>query len=243
MPPNMDLAFNSVVAAVHNGELTEKRINESVYRVLRLKYQRGLVANPYVKTANVASVVGTAAHLKTAQNITDHSTTLIKNDGTLPLAKNSGKSVLVTGWGVHTVDQLASDLDARGVNADGFWTGSPTQATIDQAVAQAQTHDLTVVTSMTAWNDATQQHLIKALIATGKPVVVAAVRDPYDIAYYPEAKNYLATYSYTDVALESLTRTLFGEVNPSGKLPVMIPVANTQDQVLYPFGFGLSYGG
>ena len=37
-------------------------------------------------------------------------------------------------------------------------------------------------------------------MATGKPVVVAAVRDPYDLAYFPTMTTGLATYSYTDVA-------------------------------------------
>ena len=51
---------------------------------------------------------------------------------------------------------------------------------------------------------------------TGKPVVVAAVRNPYDIAEFPDVPSYVATYSYKDVALESLTRVLFGEVSPTG---------------------------
>jgi beta-N-acetylhexosaminidase len=69
------------------------------------------------------------------------------------------------------------------------------------------------------------------------------VRDPYDIAYFTDAPNYLTSYSYSDVSLESITRVLFGEVDPSGRLPVMIPKAGTQDETLYPFGAGLSYGG
>jgi beta-N-acetylhexosaminidase len=33
---------------------------------------------------------------------------------------------------------------------------------------------------------------------------------------------------------------MYGEVNPSGKLPVTIPTADGSG-VLYPFGHGLSY--
>jgi beta-N-acetylhexosaminidase len=246
MPPDMDLAYASVLKAVHDGEISEKRIDQSVYRVLRLKYERGLFADPYVDTTRVDEVVGTPAHLATAQEITDHSITLLKNDGTLPLAKNSGKSVLVTGYGDHTTAQLTSDLNRRGVRADTYTTGAaPKQTAIDAAVARARTHDLTVVTTYTAWSDAnkTQQTLVKALTATGRPVIVVAVRDPYDIAYFTDAPNYLTSYSYSDVSLESITRVLFGEVDPSGRLPVMIPKAGTQDETLYPFGAGLSYGG
>jgi beta-N-acetylhexosaminidase len=72
-------------------------------------------------------------------------------------------------------------------------------------------------------------------------VVVAAVRDPYDIAAFTEAPTYVATYSYTAPALEALTRVLFGEVDPGGRLPVMLPAAGDAGRVLYPYGYGLGY--
>ena len=45
---------------------------------------------------------------------------------------------------------------------------------------------------------------VKALLDTGKPVVVVATRDPYDIAYFTAAPTYLATYSYSPVAVTSV---------------------------------------
>ena len=73
-----------------------------------------------------------------------------------------------------------------------------------------------VVATNKAWTSAGQQKLVKQLVATGKPVVVVAVRDPYDIAYFTDAPTYLATYSTTAISMESLARVLFGEVQPAG---------------------------
>jgi beta-N-acetylhexosaminidase len=87
---------------------------------------------------------------------------------------------------------------------------------------------------------AAQQALVRALLATGKTVIVSAMVTPYDISYLPKVQTYLATYGYTAGSIESLIRVIYGEVNPTGKLPVTIPQAGGAG-VLYPFGHGLSY--
>ena len=79
--------------------------------------------------------------------------------------------------------------------------------------------------------------LVAELVASGKPVIVAAVRDPYDIAYLPSAETYLATYSYAGVSVRALAKTLFGEMNPSGRLPVDIPAAGDPGTVLFTGSF------
>ena len=128
---------------------------------------------------------------------------------------------------------------------------TPTTTDIDAAVAAAQDNDLVVVSTNNAYaiNAATgqptaaaaaQTQLVQALLATGKPVVVAAMRNPYDVASFAEAPTVLDTYGYTAHQVESLVRVLFGEVNPTGRLPVSIPRADGTGE-LFPFGHGLGY--
>jgi beta-N-acetylhexosaminidase len=237
-----------VLAAVRDGELTERRIDRSVLRILRLKFRHGLVANPFVDESRVPVTVGTPDHLTTAQSITDRTVTLVKNDlvmngrARLPLATRPGRRVLVTGWGVNTTATLAAALNSRGQVGDALATGiSPTREQIDAAVAAAGARELTVVTTNGLRSNPQQRQLVEALRATAVPLVVVAVAEPYDIAYVPSVPTYLATYSYTAVALESLTRVLLGEVSPVGRLPVTIPAADSPDTALYPFGYGLGY--
>jgi beta-N-acetylhexosaminidase len=242
MPPDMDTAYDAVVAAVKSGRISQQVLNDHVRRVLELKYEKGLVANPYVDTSAVDSVVGTPDHLAAADAITNRTATLVKNDDSaLPMAVE-GTKVMVTGYGVTTKQTLADALTARGAQVTVKETGSnPSNATINRAVAAAADQDSVVVTTMKAWSTPQQQKLVEHLLATGKEVIVVAVRDPYDIAYFDDAPTYVATYSYSPVAIEALARVLTGEVKPSGKLPVDIPVAGAPDTVLYPFGFGLTY--
>lgn len=248
MPPNMDVAYNAVLDAVRSGEIAEERIEESVHRILKLKQKRGLFKDPYVNKGSVYKIVGAPQHKAVAKAITEKTITLVKNDsGTLPLQENSGEKALVTGYGasvygLNAVDTLAQGISEHGVPADAFETGyTPNDATISEAVSRAEASDLVVVTTGWAWAVEEQQKLLEALLETGKPVVVVAVGDPYDIAYFPEADTYLATYGFRAVSMEALSRVLFGEVNPSGRLPVSIPAANDPKNILYPYGYGLSY--
>ncbi|ADB35084.1 glycoside hydrolase family 3 domain protein [Kribbella flavida DSM 17836] len=248
MSPAMDVAYNAVLAAVRSGRITEKRLDQSVYRVLRLKHLNGVVADPMVDVAAVPSVVGTPEHYAAAQRIADRTTTVVKNEaGLLPLSAGPRK-VLVTGYGVSTTQTLANRLTARGATTTVRQTGAtPSDTAIAGAVAAARANDLTVVLTMKAWDTAVtdkqgkQQKLVKDLLATGKPVIVVAVRDPYDIAYFTAAPTYLATYSYADVSMESLAKVLYGELKPAGKLPVDVPVAGSPATKLYPFGHGLTW--
>jgi beta-N-acetylhexosaminidase len=243
MPPNTAVAVNAVLDAVRAGELTEARIDQSVYRILRLKLRRGLFPLPYVNESKVGKVVGSSAHVEAADAITDKTVTLVRNQGSsLPL-RGAG-NILVAGWDATTATTLASELSRRGLTAEPLSTGTnPTQTTIDRAVAAAAGKDLVLVATNRAWTagNAGQQRLVRALAGGPAPVVAVATRDPYDIAYFPEVDAYVASYGWHRAALGAVARVLTGEVNPTGKLPVSIPVAGQPGTTLYPFGHGLSY--
>jgi beta-N-acetylhexosaminidase len=159
--------------------------------------------------------------------------------------------VLVTGYHNATFDstgEFGRALTDRGATVTTLPYGTrPTDAQIAAAVTAAGANDVTVVFTNKAWDTAAtdpngqQQKLVKQLVATGKPVIVVAARDPYDIAYFTEAATYLVAYSYNAPLMQGLARLVYGEVSPIGKLPVAIPVAGDPDTALYPFGHGLTW--
>ncbi|MEO3752584.1 glycoside hydrolase family 3 N-terminal domain-containing protein [Streptomyces sp. B6B3] len=244
MPPDLDLAYHAVLDAVASGELTEERIDESVRRILTLKREQGIVAAPFADPDRVPEVVGNADHERAAQEITDGTTTLVRNDdAVLPLSAG-GQNVLVAGSGPSrsATEALSARIGERDVTVTSQHAGAdPDPAAIDAAVAAAADADTIVVTTNDAAARPGQAALVDALIATGKPVVTIATGLPYDIAHYPRAGTHLATYSTVPVALEAATRVLFGETDPGGSLPVMVPVADDPDTPLFPLGHGLTY--
>jgi beta-glucosidase len=108
-----------------------------------------------------------------------------------------------------------------------------------------------------------QDDLVKALIETGKPVIVYLMNGrPLSVNYIAEKANALIEGWFAgEEAGNAFANILFGDVNPSGKLTISIPKSAGQlpiyynskpsshhyeyvsesNKPLYPFGFGLSY--
>ena len=242
MPVHLDVAINSVIAAVKSGELSMQRIDLSVLRVLKMKFKRGILFTPFVDPSRVMQTVGTPAHLSTAQDIADRGITAIANDaGLLPL-KQKPASALVTGWGVSTTATLAQKLTAHGTAATAYQTGqAPTDAQIAQSVAAAQKAGLVVVLTNNIASFPLQLKLLQALQATGKPVIAVAAQIPYDAGFVSPVQTWLATYGYITPTLEALAKVILGETKPVGKLPVDIPAGTDMQKVKYPFGHGLTW--
>ncbi|MFJ5830082.1 glycoside hydrolase family 3 protein [Streptomyces sp. NPDC093089] len=251
-PPKLDVAWNAVLTAVREGELTEARLDESILRILRLKSKLGLFRKAYVTRAGVDRVVGTAAHRAGADRIAEATTTLLLNeDDFLPLSPVTHGDVLVVGadpaspsgtTGPPTTT-LATALNELGFTATALSTGiTPTAAKIDEAVAAAAGRSAVLVGTYNVSATSPQRALVARLVATGVPVVTVALRNPYDIARISGQRATLASYSWTDVELRAAVRVLAGRARPLGRLPVPVQHADDPSRVLYPVGHGLSYG-
>ncbi|WP_342042946.1 glycoside hydrolase family 3 N-terminal domain-containing protein [Bacillus sp. OTU2372] len=108
-----------------------------------------------------------------------------------------------------------------------------------------------------------QLQLLQRVMETGTPVVVVLIQGrPHAIPWIAEHAPVLLSAWYPgQMGGQAIAEVLFGEVNPSGRLPVSIPRSSMQMPVfynykggaykkdyfdmsgnaLYPFGFGLSY--
>ncbi|UIX33964.1 glycoside hydrolase family 3 protein [Streptomyces sp. GQFP] len=250
-PPSLDIAWNAVLTAVRQGELTEARLDASILRVLRLKNRLGLLDRPYVTHAGVDRAVGVAGHLTAADRIAERTTTLLVNERKLlPLSRVAQKTVLVVGadpaspsgtTGPPTT-VLAGALTELGFTATALSTGTaPSAAVIARAVAATGEVDAVVVGTYNVGATRSQRTLVAQLLTTGRPVVCVALRNPYDVAQLPAVQAYLASYSWTDVELRAAARVIAGRVRPRGKLPVPVLDAEDPTRVLYPIGHGLSY--
>lgn len=180
------------------------------------------------------AIVGSAEHWAVAQQIAEAAVTLEKNEGgQLPL--KAGQSLaLVTPKPANLTPadtsalvklQLADFLREAGVSVQEYQIDiGATEAEIAAALefVQAANADTVLVATINAHQDASQVALLDGLRARGHQPIVAALRNPYDLALLPWIDTYLCTYSIRPVSLRALVRVLMGEIEARGVIPCQL---------------------
>jgi len=87
-------SFRHLPEYVRSGELNEALIDESVRRVLKIKFEYGLFENPYIDEDKVAEALNNADKNRLSEEIAVKSLVLLKNDGVLPLKKGMKLAVV-----------------------------------------------------------------------------------------------------------------------------------------------------
>ncbi len=104
MVPNDFSFYDDALELVNEGAVTENRIDESVRRILRLKFELGLFDDPYPGDFSTADI-NTNSFEETNLESARRSLTLLKNDNSvLPL--RDGARVLVTGPAANSMTAL-----------------------------------------------------------------------------------------------------------------------------------------
>jgi beta-glucosidase len=234
-----------VVELVKKGRVAETRIDQSVWRLLRMKFQLGLFDNPFVDPDQVSQVFGRPDSIAAGAASQKRAMTLLKNDlQTLPLSgspkvfvKNVDASVAAQYCQVATTPEEA---DFAILHLDAPWYPVETK----NPYALGFHHG-----DLDFKGEAKAE--ILALLRKLPTIVVIYMDRP---AVIPEinaaARALLVEYGASDTALMEI---IFGKARPEGKLPFELPssmeaVRNQKADVpydsqgpLYPFGFGLSY--
>ncbi|MBT2759054.1 glycoside hydrolase family 3 C-terminal domain-containing protein [Mesobacillus foraminis] len=245
MPVGIKEVANGLYEAIRSGEITEERVEQSVERILALKINRGILkseseASLEEKVSNALKTVGSPEHKQVEKEVANKSITLIKNEEVLPLQPAPSDKIAVIGnsYLADLASQVANHHDnVMVINA----TRPLTEAELSK-IKQANYIILGTSTSSVAGRSANsdQMKLANQLIdKTNAPVIAVGIRNPYDIMAYPSVDAYLVQYGFRPSSFKAMADTIFGENQPSGKLPVTI-FSQTGDK-LFSFGHGLSY--
>ncbi len=240
---------NELLELVKEGQITEARLDESVRRLLRAKFQIGLFDNPYIDVETAVNTVGKNEFVAKGKEAQRKSIVLMKNtmnaDSTMVLPLSGNVKIYV--------ENIARDIAGN-------------YATVVDSLNDA---DVVVLRLQTPW-DPRDGNFIEALFHQGRlnftdaelnRILAITSKKPTIICMYldrpaviPEIANSAAGLlgefgAYDDAVLD----VVFGKFNPTGKLPFELPVSveaveKQMEDVpfdsgnpLFPFGHGLNY--
>ena len=235
MPADPEAAIKAVVAAVVNGRLTRKRIEESVVKILAAKQQVGLDRKRFVDLEAIGDLVDSPEANEKAQEIADRAVTLVRNGANaVPLAAPGRACFVVMPEGRYSTEGqvFAQEIRKRQPNASlaTLDPGMPREM-LDESLAKlgfCETYAVAAFASVSAYRESVGlagdlPHVVETLVSSAKPVILVALGNPYLLRNFPSVTAYLATFSTVPPSEIAAAKALFGEIPIRGHLPVSIP--------------------
>lgn len=283
---------------VLTGKVSEETLNNAVRNVLRIKFAAGLFDHPYVNENLSEKVLRCDEHLEIALDAALKSIVLLKNNGVLPLNKKakitvvgelaeSRSDMLGTWAAMGRAEDCVSLLDGlknqgfdvtyeRGFNVSGELDSDAILNAIEGAdvviAAMGETKDMSGEASSLAdiGLHGRQNEAAKLIKSTGKPLVAVLFNGrPLAIEELNNTADAIVeAWHLGNEAGNAVTKVLFGDYNPTGRLTTTFPRHTGQCPLYYnhvptgrpastiqhsckyydipvepvfPFGFGLSY--
>lgn len=242
-------AMDAVYEAVRSGRIAEDRIDASVRRVLACKAGRGILAVGNAQPDSAGGrypfgSVGSAEHREKAREISEASITLVRDDqGLLPLRRERTLVLTIAATVTSGADDslvqrgsLGEALKEAGLDVVDRCMGPGTVASRLQSVLEEAGSDeirQIVVGTYNAQFNPAQLDAVERLRQLGKPLVVVALRNPYDLLKLPEIRTFVAAYESRPLALQSAAKAVMGLIPFRGRLPVSLGDA-------YPAGWGVT---
>ena len=235
-----------IVDLVKKGKVSEKRIDQSIRRILRQKFVLGLFDQPYVDVENAVKTIGKKEWMDLGAATQRRSLTLLKNkDNILPLQvskykvyiKNIDKGI-ASKYAVIVDDPKEADfaivrtntpwvpIESKNPFARGFHHGDLDFKGKDKEEILSICNSVPTILN----------------VYIDRPAVITEVDKV--------ASATIADYGASD---DAVLDVIFGKAKPQGKLPFELPssmeaVYNQKEDVpydskdpLYKFGFGLRY--
>lgn len=234
---NQRALIRAVIRAVEEGVISRERVDEAVGRVLRLKTEAGFSTAPLPGSA----IVGSQANRETELAIARRAVSVLRDrnrrlpiDRRAPITlvnttKRSAYAVLTQTRGIGP-NQATSAFD---VFAQALSAACPNLSRIaaedfDPGVVSSSGLIIAVTENYTLpgvdFDCALQAEILRALHeAARERLIVVALRDPYELATFPDIDAYVCSFSFRPCAARAAAAALIGDYQPTGRSPVSVP--------------------
>jgi beta-glucosidase len=236
--------------AVDQGTVSKQRLDEMVERIYTAMFSIGIF--DHKQTGNITADAQSKEHAALARKLSAESTVLLKNDNVLPLDSNRIKSIAIIGIDGHEKPIVAGGgsgsvvapyivTPLQGIKArvpSATVTYANGNDLVD-AASKAKSAQVAIVfvsefssegidrTSLAL--NGTQDQLVKTVaMAQPNTIVVAHIPGTTLLPWHDVVKGILCAFMPGQEAGNAIADVLFGDVNPSAKLPLTFPISQDQ---------------
>ena len=263
--------INLLKESVLEGSVSINRIDDAVYRILKIKYSMGLFEKP-LKDYKKLNEVGSSKNRELAREGVNKSVVLLQNNNILPISKNI-KSILVAGEHGHDLGYQCGGWSISWQGGSGNTTigttildgirdniGNQSSVSFSKNGDEPNDHDIIIaVVGETPYAEMKgdseslelsnkDKLLLERLIKTGKPIVLILISGrPMIITPYLEHVDAVLAAWLPGTEGSGVADLLFGDVSPTAKLSFSWPRDMSQipinygDKIYDPL-FPLGYG-
>jgi beta-glucosidase len=239
----------AVQLALAGGQVDTATLDEHIRRILRTMFSYGLFDRAAYRNGD--SQIDQQSHAQTAQDVEQSAITLLSNKGILPLDASRLKSIavigpyadkFVTGGGSGNVKPFTTTTPLRGITeraGPGVRINYDNGSNADTAAAAAQSSDVALVfvgdyetegsdrrclTLECPLINGDQDGLIQRVAAANpNTVVVLETGGPVLTPWRDQVKALVEAWYPGERGGAAIARTLFGDVDPGGRLPMTFP--------------------
>ncbi|MCW5958559.1 MAG: glycoside hydrolase family 3 C-terminal domain-containing protein [Pyrinomonadaceae bacterium] len=247
-PSSSDAPIRGLKKAVESGRITEKRIDESVRKILAWKYKLGLKEKPFTPLSSIDSIVSSVETGKLSDEIADRAITLVKNENDVLPLKSGQKALLLAisnGEDRNFIgNAFASRLRRNGVEVERVAIDArANEKEVADALKKIGSADLIIAGLFGRVRSGAKnsvglpesgEEVLRAALRSDARVISAAFGNPYLLLGFPEMKNYIVSYGDMNSLQRATADALTGRIEFSGRLPITI--GN------FPRGTGLKLG-
>ncbi|MBT3608367.1 MAG: beta-glucosidase [Candidatus Marinimicrobia bacterium] len=250
--------INLLKESVLEGSVSINRIDDAVYRILKIKYSMGLFEKP-LKDYKKLNEVGSSKNRELAREGVNKSVVLLQNNNILPISKNI-KSILVAGEHGHDLGYQCGGWSISWQGGSGNTTigttildgirdniGNQSSVSFSKNGDEPNDHDIIIaVVGETPYAEMKgdseslelsnkDKLLLERLIKTGKPIVLILISGrPMIITPYLEHVDAVLAAWLPGTEGSGVADLLFGDVSPTAKLSFSWP----RDMSQIPINYG-----
>jgi beta-N-acetylhexosaminidase len=248
-PADIDACIRGLREALRTGRVTEKRLEESVRRVLASKYDLGLTKQRLTPVDEIDQIVSAPEAQQLAREIAEHAVTLVRNDAKLVPINDLRPDARIFNLAITNGDDwrfianpFTSAMARAGRKVETIALDErSSEADVQKALERARGADLVIASlygrvrtgqTNSIGLPAPGVRALKELLNGNAPIIGISFGNPYLLQSFPAMKTYIVAYGDMPALQQAAARAIVGEADITGRLPISLPA-------LYARGTGI----